>query len=98
MDIKVYWYGTCDLWVDQIRVENDIAGELLSGEYDSWIMEEAASGKYLIADGSSGSGAVRLYRIDTGRTDANNLPGLKYIQEKLSMYSNGKFVFTYMAR
>ncbi len=29
LDFEIYWYGYCDLWIDRIRVENEIAYNLL---------------------------------------------------------------------
>ena len=29
VDIKVYWYGNCDMWIDYVRVDNDVADRLL---------------------------------------------------------------------
>lgn len=30
-DIQVYWYGNCDMWIDRVRVDNDVADELFKG-------------------------------------------------------------------
>src|SRR5690606_20746010 len=45
MDIQVYWYGNCDMWIDYIRVDNDVANDLFSTdpnntrhqEYMEWL-------------------------------------------------------------
>jgi hypothetical protein len=29
-DIQVYWYGNCNMWIDYVRVDNDIADELFN--------------------------------------------------------------------
>ena len=37
LDYRIYWYGNVDMWIDYIRVENDLAVELPEGKYDIWI-------------------------------------------------------------
>lgn len=37
LDYRIYWYGNADIWIDYIRVENDLAKELPDGKYDNLI-------------------------------------------------------------
>jgi len=36
-DIRIYWYGYTDVWLDFIEVKNDPARDLLNGGYDMWL-------------------------------------------------------------
>jgi len=29
-DIRIYWYGNCDMWIDYVRVDNEVADGLLN--------------------------------------------------------------------
>lgn len=37
LDYRIYWYGIADIWIDYIRVENDLAMELPEGKCDNLI-------------------------------------------------------------
>src|SRR4030095_16496831 len=46
-DYKVYWYGSCDMWIDYVRVDNDIADQLFKGVFDNnWLTWEAELANY----------------------------------------------------
>ncbi|MBZ0202068.1 MAG: T9SS type A sorting domain-containing protein [Ignavibacteria bacterium] len=59
-DIKVEWLGNCDMWLDYVKVENDIADGLLNDNhpdhqrYLNWIRDEVEQ----IAFGGFGSGHI----------------------------------------
>jgi len=36
-DLRIYWYGYADVWLDFIEVKNNTARELLNGNYDTWL-------------------------------------------------------------
>jgi hypothetical protein len=84
-DIQVWWYGSCDMWIDYVRVDNDIADGLLGtsnssyGIYDQWLQE------------ASTSGYINVMAINPAEFELNNLPCLKYIEKKMKEYSNGRF-------
>lgn len=42
-DIQIYWYGTCDMWIDYVRVDNETAHRLFSAtnNFDEFIQNEA---------------------------------------------------------
>ena len=83
-DIQVYWYGNCDMWIDYVRVDNDIADGLLnpnSGNYtrfNTWLEWE---GKDIAAN----SPAVYRYYIEL--FEFNNIPAIQYIFHKLDSLS-----------
>ena len=81
-DIQVYWYGNCDMWIDYVRVDNDIADELLKGGhwgmYDRWIKEFADS-----AD-------VSKLVFNLAEFELNYWPCIGYVAMKIKEYSNGR--------
>ena len=89
-DIQVFWYGTCDMWIDYVRVDDDIADRMLKepdgdDEFNKWIEDE------IIKIGMISSGGNILfmkYYLET--IEFNHLPCTAYINEKLKYYSNGK--------
>ena len=95
-DIQVYWYGLCDMWIDYIRVDNEEAQRLLSGndpEFERWLELEAN-----IASNSAAS-----YRFYIEWFEFNNIPCITYVNRKLDSISyanSGKHItlmslFTY---
>jgi len=39
-DYRVYWYGTCEMWIDYVRVENEPSVHLQSGSMDDDVLRE----------------------------------------------------------
>jgi hypothetical protein len=64
-DIRVHWYKQCNMWLDYIRVENDVAYELFQGHHDDWIQAEAQQvGGYTVEfNGNNYASGVYFYRI-----------------------------------
>lgn len=77
-DIQVYWYGNCDMWIDYVRVDNDIADELFKGQRNDWLEWEGR-------DIASNSPAVYRYYIEL--FEFNNIPCIEYIFRKLDSLS-----------
>ena len=84
-DYRVYWFDNCDMWIDYIRVDNEVANRLLKPggdqEFDLWLEWEAN-----IANNSQG--ALQFY---VEEWEFNNLPCMKYISHKLDSLTNGKY-------
>jgi len=86
MDIRVYWYGTCDMWIDYVRVDNDVAHDLLSNDplnlnwvqYDNWLHWEAQQ----IATHTSSP--LKFYIEEF---EFNHIPCMSYVSRKLRDYS-----------
>ena len=84
-DIQVYWYDNCEIWIDYVKVENDVADELMnpSNPYynrdNQWIDEEYN----LIA---KPTGAVFKYYIELA--EFNNLPCINHINQRLRALDN----------
>ncbi len=89
VDIQVYWYGSCDMWIDYVRVDNDVASDLLSTNpnntnhqtYLNWLQWEAQD------IGDYGSSPLEFY-IEL--LEFNQIPCISYVNEKLDSYSNGR--------
>jgi len=75
VDYKVYWYGNCDMWIDYVRLDNDVADELFKGVYDNtWISWEAND------IGQHGNSPLKFYIEEF---EFNNLPCMAYVSRKL---------------
>jgi len=88
-DIMIEWTGACDMWIDYVKVENDIADKLLKGFYDNpsdpdnqWLKHETED----IAHGT-GNPASYATKFYIEQTTFNNLPCIKYVNDKLKYYS-----------
>jgi hypothetical protein len=74
MDIEVYWYKECDMWIDYVRVDNEWADRLFKHYYDdTWIEWEANQ----IADANT------TYNFYTDEAEYNMLPAIAYLNEKI---------------
>ena len=90
-DIQVYWYGNCDMWIDYIRVDNDVAHNLLSDDttnqthnlYLDWLEWEAD-----VIGGHTSSGFHSPYRFYIEELEFNNVPCIEYVNKKLQYYSS----------
>jgi len=78
-DIRVYWYKQCDMWIDYIRVENEVAYELFKGNHDDWIGLEARQ------VGGYAAGAPHKFYIE--EVEYNSFPCIKYVNEKIKQYN-----------
>jgi hypothetical protein len=94
-DIQIYWYGNCDMWLDYVRVDNDVASNLLSKDnnnpihrtYTQWIKDEVEQIGLHIPPGAT-EPAVLKYYIEL--CEFNNLPCMHFVDSLLTQYSNGK--------
>ncbi|MBZ0202070.1 MAG: hypothetical protein K8I03_03540 [Ignavibacteria bacterium] len=84
-DIKVEWLGNCDMWLDYVKVENDIANKLLrvNDNYDNWIQDEVEK----IAFAEDPGSVPLLLKFYIELTEFNNLPCMAYVNSKLKEYS-----------
>jgi hypothetical protein len=81
VDYRIYWYGECDMYVDRIRVINNIAFDLMSEDrfnsrhhaYMDWIKRFAETE----SPGAAGFGL--LYE----KYEYNKRPVIKYINDKI---------------
>lgn len=80
VDFKVYWYGNCDMWIDYIRVDNDVADGLMNPnsanytQYNTWLSWEAND----IATHTASP--IKFYIEEF---EFNNLPCMAYVSRKL---------------
>ncbi len=91
-DYQVYWYGNCDMWIDYVRVDNDVADNLLSTDpnnpthilYEQWLQWEAQD----IGGFNNLSSPLKFYIEEF---EFNNIPCMAYVSRKLNEYSSGRF-------
>ncbi|MCX6165213.1 MAG: hypothetical protein NTU73_10220, partial [Ignavibacteriae bacterium] len=80
MDIEVYWYKECDMWIDYVRADNEWADRLFKDYYDDpqnpdyrWIEWEANQ----IASTNT------TYNFYTDEAEYNMMPAIQYLNEKI---------------
>jgi len=71
-DIRVYWYKECNMWIDYVRVENDIAYNLFNGNLDPWITQETRA-----ICGAAGN----PYKFYIEEVEYNTLSCIRYVNE-----------------
>lgn len=84
MDIQVYWFGECDMWIDYIRVDNDIANDLLSEDpnnpltpiYNNWITWETE----YACNSQFQDNPLKFYIEEF---EFNNIPCMQYVNNKI---------------
>ena len=86
-DIRVYWYDNCQMWINYVKVDNDVANDLLDGIRDNWITDEVQQIGLHPGPGSSEPAILRYY---LEYCEFNNIPCLAYVNHKIDSLSNGK--------
>lgn len=79
-DIQIEWLDNCEMWLDYVKVENDIADELFKGIRDPWIIAEA----------NAVNQSPYVYNFYTELTEFNNTPCMAYVNHKLDSITDGK--------
>lgn len=87
-DIQVYWYDNCNLWIDYVKVENDVAHNLLSDTIDNvvhdefleWIDDEVAA--------VYGSGPQNVHSFYIELFEFNQIPCMAYVNKRIREKSN----------
>ena len=88
-DIQVYWYGNCDMWIDYVRVDNDVADELMNpgnsnySRDNQWLEDEVT----LIGINDNVHYPIIKYYMEL--CEFNNLPCMAYVNHKIDSLSNG---------
>jgi len=83
-DIQIFWYDNCDMWIDYVKVENDVADRLLKGndqEFEGWMHQEIDQ----IAKPENGPNAILKYYLELA--EFNNIPCMAYVNRQLKHYS-----------
>ena len=91
VDFRVYWYGKCDMWIDYVRVDNEIAHDLLSSDtsnsqyklYQNWFNWEVDS----IADQYPDN----IYKFYIEEFEFNQIPCMAYVNRMIDSLSEGKY-------
>jgi hypothetical protein len=92
-DIQLYWYDNCDIWIDYIKVEDDVASDLLTDNhsnanwilYNQWIQQEVDA----VKDPISGT-EPPVYDFYIEIPKFNNIPCMAYVNKKIQWYSGNK--------
>ena len=93
-DIQVYWYGNCDMWIDYVRVDNDVADQIFKGYYDDplhpdnqWIKNEVEQIANHVPSGASDPAVLGFYME---YFEFNNIPCMAYVNQRIKQYSGNK--------
>jgi hypothetical protein len=78
-DIRVYWYKQCNMWIDYVRMENNVAYDLFKGNHDDWIQWEA---QYL-----GGYAEGKPFKFYADEMEYSHLPCVEYLNKKILQYS-----------
>jgi len=90
-DIQVYWYDNCEMWIDYVKVENDVAHNLLTSDttnqtyqlYNQWIEDEA----------NAINREPYVYNFYTELFEFNNIPCMAYVNKKIDSITGGRVNF-----
>ncbi len=87
VDFQVEWLGNCEMWIDYVRVDDDVANDLFgSGTthdlYMDWLQWEAD----LAQEGNDN--ALKFYLEEF---EMNNIPCIAHVNNKLKLNSGYKF-------
>ena len=83
VDFRVYWYGLCDMWIDYVRVDNDVAHDLfhsdttnsLHNKYMNWLTWEAKDIASHYPDA--------VFRFYIEEFEFNQIPCMSYVSRKI---------------
>ena len=88
-DFRVWWSNNCNMWIDYVKVEDDVADQLmadppklLTGTYNQWIQQEVDA-----VINSSHPESVYNFYIELPRF--NNIRCMGYLNKKIQQYSGG---------
>lgn len=84
VDFQVEWLGNCEMWIDYVRVDDDVAERLFKNDpdFELWLQNEA-----ILAE-SGNDNALKFYLEEF---EMNNIPCIAYVNNKLKLNSGYKF-------
>jgi tetratricopeptide (TPR) repeat protein len=88
-DIQIEWLDNCEMWLDYVKVENDVANRLLKGNdpvFEQWIQDEVNA----VKDPPPGATESAVYNFYIELFEFNNIPCMAYVNQKIQQYSLGK--------
>lgn len=87
-EIRISWYGECDMWIDRVRIDDLIADELLdpsgSQQYEWWIASEA---KFLFAGKEQDANRFDIQSYFPDGIKHCNLACVNYVSKRLTAYA-----------
>jgi hypothetical protein len=86
VDFRVWYSGQCEMWIDYVRVDNQIAHDLFSGQHDDWIHWEVQD--IAMHDQTTKNTALKFYIEEF---EFNNIPCMSYVARKIREYSDNRF-------
>ncbi len=80
VDFRVFWYGECDMWIDRIRVEDEIAHSLFDPLDPNYNRVQAYIGVEAKLMATHNTAPLRYYLDEF---EFNHLPCIKYVSKML---------------
>ncbi len=84
VDFRVWYYGECEMWIDRVRVENQVAHELFNRDHDDWLRWECNLAK-------EHPEYIRNFYIE--EFEFNTTPCIKYVNKYIDSVTNHNFWF-----
>ncbi|MBK8980789.1 MAG: hypothetical protein IPM38_00330 [Ignavibacteria bacterium] len=79
VDFRVWYYGECEMWIDRVRVENEVAHELFNGDHEEWLRWECNLAM-------EHPDYIRNFYIE--EFEFNAIPCIKYVNQKIRLRYN----------
>lgn len=85
VDYRIWWYGTCDMWLDYVKVENEVAERLFDptnpfhNQYEEYIRWEVQDVAMYNRD--------NILKFYVEEFDFNHIPCVAYVNERIKHYS-----------
>ena len=87
-EIRIRWFGECDMWIDRVRIDDLIADELLdpsvSHQYEWWIASEA---KFLVAGNQQSANRFDIQSYFPNGVKNCNVACFEYVSKRLTAYT-----------
>jgi|GEM_PF-1955093 len=94
VDIRVYWYGQCEMYIDYIRVENEPARQLfdINNVSHNYLMNRLTS-EINVASGGYDPTDPMPNNFYTEEFEFNMTPSIQYLSRIIDSVSQGKLTF-----
>lgn len=80
-DIQVWWSGSCDMWIDYVRVDNEVANDLLTADTSNKTHQTYM--KWLQWESELACSSKSPYRFYIELFEFNNIPCIAYVNRKI---------------
>ncbi len=81
VDFRVYWYGLCDMWIDYVRVDNDVANDLFRNVF----IDTTQNRPWLIWESKDIASQYpnAVFRFYIEEFEFNQIPCMTYVSRRI---------------